>query len=92
MHRRVRVVRLLKVLSRQEWVIGVGERSGREDTWACTMIPSSVECLSTARDRLEKSFDMNPLDGLRRSITNAESRRSESFSMNFVISYGQPPA
>jgi hypothetical protein len=62
MRRDVRVVRLLKVLSRQRWVIGVGEHSRREDTWACTMIPSSVECLSAARDGPETSFDMNPSD------------------------------
>ena len=65
-------------------VIGVGERSGREDTWACTMIPSSLECLSVARDGLETSFDTNPSDELRRSVTNAESRRFESFSMAFT--------
>jgi len=75
-------------------VIGVGERSGREDTWACTMIPSSLECLSAARDGPETSFDTNPSDELRGSIANAESRRaaSESFSMKFVISYEQLPA
>jgi len=60
-------------------VIGMGEDSGREDTWACTMIPSSLECLSAARDGLETSFDTNPSNELRRSVTNAESRRSECF-------------
>jgi hypothetical protein len=38
-------------------VIKVGERSGREDTWACAMIPSSGP---------ETSFDTNPSDELPR--------------------------
>jgi hypothetical protein len=48
---------------------------------------SSLEYLSAARDGPEISFDMNPSDELRRRVTNAESRRSESFSTKLPMSY-----
>jgi hypothetical protein len=36
---------------------------------------------------IETSFDTNPTDKLQRRVTNAESRRSEPFSMKFTMSY-----
>jgi hypothetical protein len=51
------------------------------------MMVSSLECLSAARDGPETSFDANQTDELRRRVTNAESRRSESFSTKLTMSY-----
>jgi hypothetical protein len=51
------------------------------------MMASSLECLSAARDGPETSSDTNPTDELRRRVTNAESRRSESSSAKLAMSY-----
>jgi hypothetical protein len=51
------------------------------------MMASPLQYLSAVKDGPETSFDTNPTDELRRRVTNAESRRFESFSTKLPRSY-----